>query len=132
MRRLALALILVAAACQPLPPAPQGPYMPASFDALPGWREAKLEPSLRAFLAGCPRAGGALISACALASSVAPGDEPAARRFFESAFVPYALVSPDGADTGLLTGYYEPLLRGSRTKSELYRYPVYGVPDDLV
>ena len=132
MRRLALALILVAAACQPLPPAPRGPYVQASFDTLPGWREAQLEPSLRAFLAGCPRASGALISACALASSVSPGDEAAARRFFESAFVPYALVASDGGDTGLLTGYYEPLLRGSRTKSDLYRYPVYGVPDDLV
>src|SRR5690242_16655427 len=123
MQRLAFALILVAAACTPLPPAGRGPYLPTSFEALPGWAEAKLEPSLRAFLAGCPRAGGALISACALASSVPPGDEAAARRFFESAFVPYALVSADGADTGLVTGYYEPLLRGSRTKSALYRYP---------
>lgn len=132
MRRLVLALILAAAGCTLLTPAKRGPYVPSSFDALPGWREAKLEPSLRAFLAGCPRAAGALIDACALASSVAPGDEAAARRFFESAFVPYALVDAAGTDAGLLTGYYEPLLRGSRTKSALYRYPVYGVPDDLV
>ncbi|HET7197619.1 MAG TPA: MltA domain-containing protein [Burkholderiales bacterium] len=132
MRRLAPALILVIAACALPPPAARGPYAPASFDALPGWAQAKLEPSLRAFLAGCPRASGVLIDACALASSVAPGDEAAARRFFESAFTPYALLNPDGSDAGLVTGYYEPLLRGSRTKSDLYRYPVYGVPDDLV
>jgi membrane-bound lytic murein transglycosylase A len=103
-----------------------------SFEALPGWSDAKLEPSLRAFAAGCPRAGGPLIGACALASTVAQDDEAAARRFFESAFTPYALVSGDGADTGLVTGYYEPLLLGSREKSDVYRYPVYGVPDDLV
>lgn len=133
MRRLALSLILAVAACTALPPAPpRGPYEASSFEALPGWREAKLEPSLRAFLAGCPRAGGALIGACALASSVAPGDEAAARAFFETTFAPYALVAGDGSDTGLVTGYYEPLLRGSRTRSALYRYPVHGVPDDLV
>ncbi len=33
---------------------------------------------------------------------------------------------------GLFTGYYEPLLRGSRTRHGAYRTPVYGLPDDLV
>jgi membrane-bound lytic murein transglycosylase A len=32
----------------------------------------------------------------------------------------------------LITGYYEPLLRGSRKPSSRYRYPLYGIPDDLV
>lgn len=32
----------------------------------------------------------------------------------------------------LFTGYYEPLLAGSRTKTETFRYPVYGRPRDLV
>lgn len=144
MRRLAFALILVASACMPLREGPcpacapakplpeRAQYVEWSYDALPGWREAQLEPSLRAFMAGCPRAGGPLINACALASAVPPGDEAAARRFFEAAFTPFALVAGDGNDTGLVTGYYEPLLRGSRTKSAEYPYPVYGVPDDLV
>jgi membrane-bound lytic murein transglycosylase A len=143
MRRFALALIVAAAGCAPMrepacpcapakPAAERAQYLPWSFEALPGWRDASLEPSLRAFLAGCPRAGGALINACALASAVPPGDEAAARRFFETVFAAYALVGADGVDSGLVTGYYEPLLRGSRVKSELYRYPVYGVPDDLV
>ncbi|WP_248785766.1 MltA domain-containing protein, partial [Escherichia coli] len=42
------------------------------------------------------------------------------------------VVNPDGSDSGLVTGYYEPLLNGSRTKSARYRVPVYGVPDDLL
>jgi membrane-bound lytic murein transglycosylase A len=83
-------------------------------------------------MAGCPRAGGALIGACALASALPQGDEAAARRFFEATFVPYALISPDGGDTGLITGYYEPILRGSRARSEVNRFPIFGVPDDLV
>ena len=144
MGRIALALILATlGACAPLreatcpcapgrPAAERAQYLPWSFAALPGWAEASLEPSLRAFLAGCPRAGGPLIDACALATAIPPGDEAAARRFFEATFAAYALLAADGADTGLVTGYYEPLLRGSREKSELYRYPVYGVPDDLI
>lgn len=134
MRRLALALIVAMTGCAPLgqAPSPRAPYDERSFDELPGWSEARLEPSLQAFLAGCPRASGPLLDACALASTVPPGDEAAARRFFEATFRPYALVGADGADGGLITGYYEPLLRGSRTQSDAYRYPVYGVPDDLI
>ena len=144
MRRLAFALIVATAACAPLPEAPcpscpppppaaeSAQYLEWSFDALPGWSEARLAPSLQAFLAGCPRAGDPLIDACAVASQIPAGDEAAARRFFESTFAAYALVSGEGSDTGLVTGYYEPLLHGSRSKTAVYRYPVYGVPDDLV
>jgi membrane-bound lytic murein transglycosylase A len=32
----------------------------------------------------------------------------------------------------LFTGYYEPLLEGSLTQSEKYKYPLYLVPDDLI
>ena len=83
-------------------------------------------------MAGCPRAGGPLINACASATAVEPGDEAAARRFFESYFVPYALASSETGDTGIVTGYYEPIIRGSRTRSEINRFPIYGVPDDLL
>src|SRR5690349_17146283 len=109
-RRLVVALILAAAGCAPLreSPCPCAPAKPAaeraqylewSFAALPGWADARLEPSLNAFIAGCPRAAGALIDACALASAVPPGDEAAARRFFEATFTAYAMVSADGADS---------------------------------
>jgi membrane-bound lytic murein transglycosylase A len=113
-------------------PAPEtAVYLQFAFDALPGWPSAGLERSLRAFLAGCPRPG-PLARACEAAAAVPAGDEPAARKFFESSFVPYALVSSDGPDTGLITGYYEPIIDGSRTQSEQHRHPIFGVPEDLV
>jgi membrane-bound lytic murein transglycosylase A len=46
--------------------------------------------------------------------------------------VPYALVSSETGDTGTITGYYEPILRGSRVRDATNRFPVFGVPDDLV
>jgi membrane-bound lytic murein transglycosylase A len=152
------AAILLAAACTPLPqtaertaacpPCPACPacpgatvreperahYLAADFGALPGWARAALAPSLHAFVTGCARAErlGALAGACAAARSLPEGDEVAARRFFETAFQPYAVVSQDGADTGLVTGYYEPLLEGRRTPQGAFRQPVFGVPEDLV
>src|SRR5918992_1001495 len=74
-------------------PAPESAvYLEYAFDALPGWPSAGLERSLRAFLTGCPRPG-ALARVCALAAAVAPDDAQAARLFFETNFVPHALVS---------------------------------------
>ena len=32
----------------------------------------------------------------------------------------------------MITGYYEPVLPGSRARSDRFRHPVYGVPEDLV
>ena len=47
-------------------------------------------------------------------------------------FAAYRVVAPDGSREGLVTGYYEPVLRGSRSPSGTFRFPVYGVPEDLV
>jgi membrane-bound lytic murein transglycosylase A len=131
----AIAIVLVAG-CVPLPPAPPGEvrYVRTSYSDLPGWPVAELGPSLRAFLAGCPRlqAVPALARACDTARAVPPDDAAAARSFLEATFVPYGVVAPDGSDTGLVTGYYEPVLDGSRVRTDRFRYPIYGVPDDLV
>jgi len=141
MTRLALILLIAGCAqvppqqcpCPPPKPAPErAQYIEWSYAALPGWDRLALEPSLRAFMAGCARAAGPLINACATASWVPPGDEAAARRFFESAFTAYALASSESGDTGTVTGYYEPIIRGSRIASAVNRFPIYGVPDDLL
>ena len=56
----------------------------------------------------------------------------AARNFFEAQFLPFRVQQADGSSSGLITGYYVPDLKGSRTRSERYRWPLYGVPDDLL
>jgi membrane-bound lytic murein transglycosylase A len=147
MARLICLLAILLSACAQLPekpcpvcppPAPSKPaperaqYAPTTFAALPGWDATLLEPSLRAFLAGCPRAPAVLLGACGTATTIAVGDEAGARRFFENTFVPHALVSSETGDTGIITGYYEPILRGSRTRDATNRFPIFGVPDDLV
>jgi len=51
--------------------------------------------------------------------------------FFHNNFELYKIVS-DESETGLLTGYYEASLNGSREKHGKYIYPVYSVPKDLI
>src|SRR4051812_3650517 len=140
-RLLSVVAILWMAACtqlpeKPVPPKPPGQeraqYIQTTFAALPDWERTRVEPSLRAFLNGCARAPAVLLGPCGTATTIAIGDEAGARRFFETTFTPYALVSTESGDTGTITGYYEPVLRGSRVRDAVNRFPIYGVTDDLV
>lgn len=134
-------VLIVLAGCAPLAPCPVCPAKPAperaiykavGFASLPGWQGAALEQSLQAFLAGCAKPAAPLTRACELAAAVPAGDEPAARGFFESVFAPYALASSEAGEIGLVTGYYEPVIEGSRTPTEINRTPIFGLPEDLV
>ena len=66
---------------------------------------------------------------CDAALRAQPG-ESAARHFFETWFTPHTLTM-DGKAEGLLTGYYEPELRGDVRRHGPYQVPLYGRPDDL-
>jgi len=114
------------------PPAPL--FTPVAFDALPGWEQDNLRQAWPAFQASC-RALGAKAdwkSVCAAAKAVDTGDGAAIRRYFETWFVPNLVRAADGADSGLITGYYEPFLRGSRQRGGANQTPLYKVPDDLI
>jgi membrane-bound lytic murein transglycosylase A len=59
-------------------------------------------------------------------------DNNSLHAFFEEGFIPYQVYNPDGSSQGLITGYYEPRLYGSRVKTARFRYPLYAPPDDLL
>lgn len=107
---------------------------PASFADLPGWQQDDLRQAWPAFLASCKAlaAKTAWTAPCADAVSVDRNDGSAIRAFFESRFVPNAIRAADGADTGLITGYYEPMLHGARKRGGAFQTPLYRVPDDLL
>lgn len=70
--------------------------------------------------------------ACEAADKI--GEQPdadEARQFFEAWFQPFE-VTADGNSEGLFTGYYEPLLHGSKVRSGDYKVPLYHRPDDLL
>jgi membrane-bound lytic murein transglycosylase A len=68
---------------------------------------------------------------CGAAAQVPAGDDAAARRFFESTFVPLR-AGDNGNPAGLFTGYYEPELAGSRSREGRFPAPLLKRPADLV
>ena len=107
---------------------------PVSFAELPGWQQDDLRQAWPAFLASCKAiaAKPGWAAPCAAAAAIDPADGAAIRAFFESRFVPNAIHAADGAGTGLITGYYEPMLRGARKQGGAFQTPLYKVPDDLL
>lgn len=69
---------------------------------------------------------------CATAKTLKKPNKQVVQAYFVQNFNVYSATNLDGTDTGLITGYYEPLLKGSRTKSSQYPYPLYRQPNDLV
>lgn len=69
---------------------------------------------------------------CQLANNSGELGDAEARAFFESHFEVRPVFAEHGVSEGLITGYYEPLLQGSWQQSEEFRYPLYGIPEDLL
>ncbi len=121
-------------------------YTPAIFADLPGWdgddhlaafaafRKSAARLVERAAFPGAtgPPTPGDLLAACgqALAPHLESATPSLARAFFEQRFVPHRVAQE--AREGLLTGYYEPRLRGAREANERLRIPIYRRPPDLV
>ena len=136
----ALALLALLAACTTVERPPEKKPVPeTAFTAVSweetgdadarGWSEA-----LSAFRRSCRTiaANPAWAAPCRAADAADPA---AAQTFFRTAFTPWRVEAPAGdalTDTGLMTGYYEPLLKGSRVKTGRFAHPIYGVPDDLL
>ena len=113
---------------------PVSPLRTSSWNAVSGWRDDNPQLAWSAFLTSCSALKNqpAWQSVCDVATAFNEPSREVLFRFFELNFTPYQVVNADGSDSGLVTGYYEPLLHGSRTRSARYRYPVHGVPDDLL
>ncbi len=118
------------------PPATAMPWLkPAQWAQLPGWSEDDLTLAWPAFLQSCRglKNNPAWTGVCQAAAQQAPLPEgPAIRAFFEQQFLPWQINQAEGGVEGLVTGYYEPLLRGSRQPTAQYRFPIHAAPDDLL
>lgn len=118
---------------------------PVSFSQIPAWGEDNRADALATFIKSCiafdrmqdndaTGEGDFLAPAvvwrdlCRKAQSVPSGDNSLAKHFFEEYFIP-ARATNNGNPNGLITGYYEPLLKGARVQQRPYVYPVYGLPD---
>ncbi len=71
-------------------------------------------------------------NACSAASALNKPNKQVAQAYFAEYFDVYSTSNAEGNDTGLITGYYQPLLKGSLTKTSQYSYPLYKQPADLI
>ena len=130
-----LALSLLASCATPSKPVlPYAPFAVSKWEMLPDWQTIDLQPTWQAFWHSCNvlKNKPEWQPVCARANELTLPDNTSLRAFYEENFVPYQVFNPDGSTQGLITGYYEPKLYGNRVKTTRFRYPLYGVPDDLL
>ncbi len=150
----------LAIALLPVRVAPPLSFHPVSFADLAGWQDDDQALALAAFLKSCPvyarRPSSTLVAPaapvapaaepglaafagavgdwqalCDLAAGITAGDNAAARTYFETHFVPMAVLAAGGSQ-GLFTGYYEPVIEGSLVADPAYPVPLYKRPPELV
>jgi membrane-bound lytic murein transglycosylase A len=108
---------------------PKTKLLSSDFDELPNWNEENYADALENFINSCKsgRTKKLYKDLCEEAKGISD-----AKEFFVTNFEPFEVHAEDGDDKGLLTGYYEPYLRGSLTKHDQYIYPIYKTPKDLI
>ncbi|MFN3347780.1 murein transglycosylase A [Pseudorhodoplanes sp.] len=124
---------------------PNSQFEALAWHEIKGWIEDDHAEAFSAFLASCrpilrssPKARAergeayrALFEVCGRAVAAVPLDEAGARAFFEQNFRPVRLTAAGESD-GFFTGYYEPVVEGSRWPSDIYTTPLYKRPPNLV
>jgi membrane-bound lytic murein transglycosylase A len=95
------------------------------FGAITGWAEDDHRAAFEVYLQSAERTDRPLPPAPEVARILK--GESSARLFFERTFSAYRVV----AEPGLLTSYFEPVLKGSRKRSATFPVPVYRRPADL-
>lgn len=108
----------------------KGRLQAASWAELGGWAQDDVRAAWPALQQSCQalKKRAEWSRACAAGMMVNAGDINAMRAYFESNFQPYRVVNGDGTDSGLITGYYEPILHGSRTRQGRFQVPLYRKP----
>lgn len=123
---------------------PEFRLQPVSFADLPGWERddpSTLFEGMRAcleYMVGTkPYKTGALgLTAADLVTLLekavlSPKTAVSARHFFEENCTPFRIL-PQAAERGFVTAFYEPEVDVSEQRDEVWAYPFYRRPDDLI
>ena len=124
---------------------PDTQYEPVEWSELEGWNGDDHAAAFAAFLGSCRTLQNrrrqsardltpipsALKEICDDARAAVPLDGDGARKFFEDHFRPIR-INRLGDSDGFLTGYYEPIIAGSRVPTGEFTAPLYRRPPNLV
>jgi len=129
-----------------------GKYVSVAWAELPGWASDDLKNVCSIFLRNCrglvrpasgnlagparaaPRAWQPVCAAAADLGKASQAENPATvRAFLQTWLQPWRIQGADGKPAAnTVTGYYEPTVKGSRTRGGVYQWPLYTVPADLL
>jgi membrane-bound lytic murein transglycosylase A len=122
---------------------PDASLQPADWSRLDGWTSDDHAAAYATFLASCrailpqkPKPAArrfvdAMKTVCRRGLATAPANAAEARAFFEANFLPIRIAKVD-EEQGFLTGYYEPIVAGSRMPTPEYTVPMHRRPGDLI
>ncbi|HEY8580760.1 MAG TPA: MltA domain-containing protein [Beijerinckiaceae bacterium] len=120
---------------------------PVSFAEFPGFAADDHALALETFLVSCRRMAAAPLDPSSVGDALAtalrrvctaaqetPIDAQSARSFFERNFQPVRIepVREGAPEAGFVTGYYEPVIEASETRTDAFSEPALARPDDLV
>jgi len=130
LRSILALFALLLSSCATQPP---GIGSPVDWSSLQNWESDNHGAAWDGFLKSCQKLNHEQWQeVCLLAKNSGALDDAQARAFFETHFEVRPVYAEGGETEGLITGYYEPLLKGSREPTDEFRYPLYGVPEDLL
>ena len=128
-----------------------GKFVAVDWSVLPGWREDDLEQVWKAFLNNCkglmrpvsgsltlparaaPRAWQPVCAAAAQWQDQPAPDAAAMRDFLQTHLRPWRVLDAAGKPaSNTVTGYYEPIIEGSKRREGQYQWPLYAPPADLL
>lgn len=118
------------------------------FASLENWQNDDHKKALQAFIQSCNKfsrmaqsrviggqigniTAGDFRDVCDIAQVVKTMSGKQTQNFFENWFKPFLVETSFGNSKGLFTGYYEASLKGSRFKTEKFKYPIYAKPKNL-
>ena len=110
-------------------------YTAADFDSIPGWNRDNFSESWEAFRTSCAvlsKKATAWREVCDKASRVDGKNDNAIRGFYEREFSVYQIRDDDRRPSGVVTGYFEPQINGSKSYAPPFIYPVYAQPEDML
>lgn len=110
---------------------PKGRWVPAAWSDLPGFVDDNLFEAWNAWLKSCERPNAAFAALCSEVRRLSIGNTHEQRDWIQDRLQPFRVESTQGEATGLLTGYFEPILEASRLPNTGFAVPLYQPPASL-
>ncbi len=106
-------------------------WVPVRWAELPGFEDDALFEAWNAWLKSCERPGPKFAPLCSDARRLSIASGPEQRAWMVARLQPYRVESLQGVADGVLTSYFEPLLKASRQPGNGYEHPLYKAPASL-